>query len=361
MLTTKWPVLTYGRTPRFDPARWRFRCFGLVEEEVSWTWEELLALPRAEVVCDIHCVTHWSRLDNRFEGVPIREIIERVRPKAAATAVKVHADPDYTTNLTLDELANDDVLLALKHDGQDLAPDHGGPLRLLVPKLYFWKSAKWLRGLEFLDVNPPGFWEVNGYHMRGNPWEEERDPDQETRAMQQMRAEAAARSGFSRQAPLEIPRLLFDERAHRAGEGVGLVSGHGVACARHLDEAAIGQRLDHPLGDLRGEDVARRAAHDQRGELMRASGSQRSTVSRRPPDRIVSRSALSYFHVSPPSAAGLSQWATRCAQLGVVVERVGAPDELDGLRLRFDALRRSSSSRERARARAGECPDRCPR
>jgi DMSO/TMAO reductase YedYZ molybdopterin-dependent catalytic subunit len=191
VLTTKWPVLTYGRTPRFDPARWRFRCFGLVEHEVSWTWEELLALPRADVVCDIHCVTRWSRLDNRFEGVPIREIIERVRPKAGATAVRIHADPDYTTNLTLDELVDDDVLLALKHDGQDLTPDHGGPLRLLVPKLYFWKSAKWLRGLEFLDVNPPGFWEVNGYHMRGKPWEEERSADQETRAMQQRRAHAA--------------------------------------------------------------------------------------------------------------------------------------------------------------------------
>jgi len=191
VLTTKWPVLTYGRTPRFDRARWRFRCFGLVEHEVSWTWGELLALPRAEVVCDIHCVTHWSRLDNRFEGVPIREIIERVRPKPEATAVRIHADPDYTTNLTLDELVDDDVLLALKHDGQDLTPDHGGPLRLLVPKLYFWKSAKWLRGLEFLDVNPPGFWEVNGYHMRGNPWEEERYADQETRAMQQMRAQAS--------------------------------------------------------------------------------------------------------------------------------------------------------------------------
>jgi DMSO/TMAO reductase YedYZ molybdopterin-dependent catalytic subunit len=191
VLTTKWPVLTYGRTPRFDPARWRFRCFGLVEQEVSWTWEELLALPRTEVVCDIHCVTRWSRLDNRFEGVPIREIIERVHPKPEATAVRIHADPDYTTNLTLDQLVDDDVLLALKHDGQDLTPDHGGPLRLLVPKLYFWKSAKWLRGLEFLDVNAPGFWEVNGYHMRGNPWEEERYADQETRAMQRMRAEAA--------------------------------------------------------------------------------------------------------------------------------------------------------------------------
>jgi DMSO/TMAO reductase YedYZ molybdopterin-dependent catalytic subunit len=196
VLTTKWPVLTYGRTPRFDRARWRFRCFGLVEQEASWTWDEMRALPRVEVRCDIHCVTRWSRLDNRFEGVPIAEIIRRVRPKAEAKAVLIHADPNYTTNLTLEELMDDDVLLALSHDGQELTPDHGGPLRLVVPKLYFWKSAKWIRALEFLDVNAPGFWEVNGYHMRGDPWREERYSDQETRAMQTMRAEAArARRG----------------------------------------------------------------------------------------------------------------------------------------------------------------------
>jgi DMSO/TMAO reductase YedYZ molybdopterin-dependent catalytic subunit len=190
-LTAKWPVLTYGLTPRFDPERWTFRCFGLVEEEVSWTWAEFLELPRAEVSCDIHCVTRWSRLDNRFEGVPVREIMKRVRVKPDARYVMVHADPDYTTNLPLDELVHDDVLLALKHDGQALTPEHGGPLRLVVPKLYFWKSAKWLRAFEFLDVNPPGFWEVNGYHMHADPWKEERYSDQETRAMQTMRAEAA--------------------------------------------------------------------------------------------------------------------------------------------------------------------------
>jgi DMSO/TMAO reductase YedYZ molybdopterin-dependent catalytic subunit len=193
VLTTRWPVLTYGLAPRFDPRRWSFRCFGLVEEEVSWTWAEFQSLPRAEVTCDIHCVTRWSRLDNRFGGVRIREIIERVRPKATAKYVMIHADPDYTTNLPLAELVDDDVLLATAHDGQPLSPDHGGPLRLVVPKLYFWKSAKWLRGFEFLDVNPPGFWELNGYHMHADPWREERYSDQETRAMQVMRAEAARR------------------------------------------------------------------------------------------------------------------------------------------------------------------------
>jgi len=190
-LTTKWPVLTYGLTPRFDPKTWTFRCFGLVEEEVTWTWEELLKLPRTEVRCDIHCVTRWSRLDNRFEGVPIREIMKRVRLKPGAEYVMVHADPDYTTNLPLVDLVAGDVLLALKHDGSELTPEHGGPLRLVVPKLYFWKSAKWLRAFEFLDVNPPGFWELNGYHMHADPWKEERYSDQETRAMQLMRAEAA--------------------------------------------------------------------------------------------------------------------------------------------------------------------------
>ena len=191
VLTTKWPVLTYGRTPRFDPRKWLFRAFGLVEEETSFGWEEFQALPRVEVACDIHCVTRWSRLDNRFEGVSVREIVRRVRPKPEAKYVMVHADPDYTTNLVLSDLVDDDVVLALRHDGQDLTPDHGGPLRLVVPKLYFWKSAKWVRGFEFLDVNPPGFWEVNGYHMHADPWAEERYSDQETRAMQQMRAEAA--------------------------------------------------------------------------------------------------------------------------------------------------------------------------
>ena len=190
-LTAKWPVLTYGMTPRFNPKTWTFRCFGLVEQEVSWTWEELQQLPMTSVTCDIHCVTRWSRLDNRFEGIHIREIMERVRLGPGAAYVMVHADPGYTTNLALAELVDDDVLLALKHDGQPLDPDHGGPLRLVVPKLYFWKSAKWLRGFEFLDVNPPGFWELNGYHMRADPWKEERYSDQETQAMQKMRAEAA--------------------------------------------------------------------------------------------------------------------------------------------------------------------------
>jgi DMSO/TMAO reductase YedYZ molybdopterin-dependent catalytic subunit len=192
-LTEKWPVLTYGLTPRFDPKRWTFRCFGLVEHELTLTWDDVRALPRVELTSDVHCVTRWSRLDNRWEGVHIRELVRRAQPKPEARFVMVHADPDYTTNLPLEDLVDDDVLLALKHDGRDLEPDHGGPVRLVVPKLYFWKSAKWVRALEFLDVNPPGFWEQNGYHMHADPWKDERYSDQETRAMQQMRAEAARR------------------------------------------------------------------------------------------------------------------------------------------------------------------------
>jgi DMSO/TMAO reductase YedYZ molybdopterin-dependent catalytic subunit len=192
-LTHKWPVLTYGLTPRVDLTRWSFRCFGLVEAATVWTWEDVLRLPRVRIVSDVHCVTRWSKLDNEWEGVSIREILGRVRPTPAARYVLIHADPDYTTNVALEDLARDDVLLALKHNGRDLEPDHGGPCRLVVPRLYFWKSAKWVRGFEFLDVNPPGFWEQNGYHMHADPWTEERYSDQETHAMQKMRAEAARR------------------------------------------------------------------------------------------------------------------------------------------------------------------------
>jgi DMSO/TMAO reductase YedYZ molybdopterin-dependent catalytic subunit len=190
-LTQKWPVLTYGLTPRFDRKRWSFRCFGLVEREVAWTWDEFLRLPRVTMTSDVHCVTRWSKLDNEWEGVSARWIIEQARPRPEAKWVMQHADPDYTTNTSLEDLREDDAILALKHNGRDLEPDHGGPLRLVLPKLYFWKSAKWLRAFEFLDVNPPGFWEQNGYHMHADPWKEERYSDQETRAMQQMRAEAA--------------------------------------------------------------------------------------------------------------------------------------------------------------------------
>jgi DMSO/TMAO reductase YedYZ molybdopterin-dependent catalytic subunit len=191
VLTDKWPVLTYGNTPRADLAAWSFRVHGLVAEELSWTWAEFLELPRVRITSDVHCVTRWSRFDNVWEGVAVREIFRRVPPSPAALAVMVHSEGGYTTNIALSDLLQDDVLLAIRHDGRDLPVEHGGPCRLVVPKLYFWKSAKWVRAFEVMDVNAPGFWEENGYHMRADPFLEERFSDQETDAMQRMRAESA--------------------------------------------------------------------------------------------------------------------------------------------------------------------------
>ena len=193
VLTQKWPVLTYGETPRADLQAWTFRCFGLVDKEVSWTWKEFLALPRVELTSDIHCVTRWSRYDNRWEGVAVSEILRRAGVRPEAAAVMAHSDGGYTTNILLADLFQDDVLLAFRHDGHELPSEHGGPCRLVVPKLYFWKSAKWIRAFELLDVNAPGFWEVNGYHLHADPWKEERYSDQETGAMQRMRSESARR------------------------------------------------------------------------------------------------------------------------------------------------------------------------
>jgi len=198
VLTRKWPVLTYGEMPRVDLATWRLRVFGHVEEEISFGWDELLALPHAEVACDMHCVTRWSRLDNRFEGVPVREVLRRARARPGAVSVMAHTVEGYTTNVPLEELVTGDALLATRHDGEPLAPEHGGPCRLLVPRLYLWKSAKWVNGLELMDVDAPGFWERNGYHLRADPWSEERYSDQETDAMQTMRSEAARRRGGER-------------------------------------------------------------------------------------------------------------------------------------------------------------------
>jgi DMSO/TMAO reductase YedYZ molybdopterin-dependent catalytic subunit len=173
-LTEKWPVLHYGSVPRVDLARWRFKIFGLVEEPVELTWQQFEALPRTSITRDIHCVTTWSRLDNTFEGVPFREVLNLVKPLPEARYAMVHAEYGFTTNLPLADLDRDDVLFADKHDGKPLTPDHGWPLRLVVPHLYFWKSAKWVRGIEFMTEDRAGFWERNGYHMRGDPWKEER-------------------------------------------------------------------------------------------------------------------------------------------------------------------------------------------
>jgi len=173
-LTLKWPVLHYGSVPQFDPARWDFRVYGLVEQPARWTWREFGMLPRTRSTSDFHCVTRWSRFDNRWQGVAFREILRLVKPKAEAKYVLVHAEQGFTANVPLADLDRDDVLLATHHDGEPLSADHGYPLRLIVPHLYAWKSVKWVRGLEFLDKDAPGFWEQNGYHMYGDPFKEQR-------------------------------------------------------------------------------------------------------------------------------------------------------------------------------------------
>ena len=173
-LTDKFPILTYGPTPTFDPGTWDFRMWGLVENEVRWSYSEFMALPPTKVVADFHCVTRWSRLDNEWEGVSFRELLTHVTPLPDAAFVMIHCDGGYTTNLSIEALVDDDVLFAYHHDGEDLDPEHGWPLRSIVPKLYAWKSAKWVRGLEFMSHDRPGFWEQNGYHMNGDPWTEER-------------------------------------------------------------------------------------------------------------------------------------------------------------------------------------------
>lgn len=174
VLTSKFPVLHVGSIPPFDPQRWDFRLFGLVEEEVVFSYQEFMGLPKVEIVSDFHCVTRWSRLDNLWEGVSCQEVIKHIRPRPEAKYVMVHCDGGYSTNLPLQALLDDDVLLAYGHDGRDLAPEHGWPLRLVVPKRYAWKSAKWVRGLEFIEEDRPGYWESRGYHNDGDPWKEER-------------------------------------------------------------------------------------------------------------------------------------------------------------------------------------------
>ena len=173
-LTEKFPVLSFGSTPRIDLAQWRFRVFGLVEDEVSFEWDQFLALGQVTVDAEFHCVTQWSRLENTWEGVPFRDLMRVVKPLPEARFVMAHCYGDYTTNLSLDVLDDDDVMFAHRHDGEPLSPDHGGPMRLVVPKRYGWKSAKWVNGLEFIEEDAPGFWEQRGYHMEGDPWKEQR-------------------------------------------------------------------------------------------------------------------------------------------------------------------------------------------
>ena len=187
-VTEKWPVLHFGSIPSFDPASWDFNIWGLVNEPKRFSWEEFSALPTVEQVSDMHCVTRWSKFDSRFEGISIAELMKQVELLPEAKYVLVHADADYTTNLPVEDLLDDDVMLVLKYEGQPLTPEHGYPVRLLVPKLYLWKSAKWVRGLEFLGEDRPGFWEQYGYHNHGDPWIEERFGNFVVNTMQKVRS-----------------------------------------------------------------------------------------------------------------------------------------------------------------------------
>ncbi len=173
-VTKQWPVLHYGSVPTINLATWDFTVFGLVEEPLRLTYQQFMALPKTQVEADVHCVTRWSLLDSRWEGVAFTEIMKLIKPKPEARFVMVHCEQGFTTNLPLHALMDDDVLFAYRRNGENLSPEHGWPLRLVVPKKYFWKSAKWVRGLEFMAEDRLGFWEQAGYHNEADPWREQR-------------------------------------------------------------------------------------------------------------------------------------------------------------------------------------------
>lgn len=173
-LTEKWPVLHHGTVPNIDTSKWTFTISGWVKEERVFSYDEFMSLPRVKVFSDIHCVTGWSRLNNLWEGVSSGTTRQLAAILPEAQFVIVHCMGGFTTNLTLTDFFQPDVLFAIKHDNQALTPGHGYPVRLVVPRLYFWKSAKWVSGIEFTAEDRPGFWESYGYHNRGDPWREER-------------------------------------------------------------------------------------------------------------------------------------------------------------------------------------------
>lgn len=173
-LTLKWPVLHEGTVPRFDPARWDFQVTGRVNKPLRLTWDEFTRLPMEQVTADMHCVTRWSRFDVRWEGVAFTEVMKLIDAKPEAKYVMVLAEQGYTSNVPLENLMHPTTLFALKHNGEPLPAEHGYPVRLVVPELYAWKSVKWVRGLEFMEKDAPGFWEQNGYHIYGDPFKEQR-------------------------------------------------------------------------------------------------------------------------------------------------------------------------------------------
>ena len=173
-LTTDFPVLSAGPTPKTPLDKWSFRIEGLVTEPIEWTWDEFNALPSRDFVVDISCVTKWTKLDMRWHGVSVDTLLEHAKLDRLAAFVVAYCDGGYTTNLPIADVVNDQAFVAYSYEGAPLAPEHGGPARLVVPHLYFWKSAKWIRCLRLLERDSPGFWEGFGYHNRGDPWLEER-------------------------------------------------------------------------------------------------------------------------------------------------------------------------------------------
>jgi DMSO/TMAO reductase YedYZ molybdopterin-dependent catalytic subunit len=173
-LTLDWPVLDLGLSPRISHERWRLDVYGSVAQPLFWDFAQFLAQPQTQFVSDIHCVTTWSRYDNQWEGVSTRDLLAACQPHNQARFVVLHSHDGYTTNLPIEDFAAEDALLAHAWSGQPLTQEHGGPVRLVVPHLYFWKSAKWIQSIEFLDADAPGYWEVRGYHNRGDPWQEQR-------------------------------------------------------------------------------------------------------------------------------------------------------------------------------------------
>lgn len=176
-LVKNWPVLDLGQQPEISALQWRLDIRGEVEAPMTFTWERFSNLPQQEFLTDIHCVTTWSRYDNHWRGVSVRDLLELVHPRSEADAVMLTSFDGYTTNLLLSDFASEEAILATHWEGEALTAEHGGPMRLILPHLYLWKSAKWLTRIEFLRRDQPGFWEKNGYHMRGDPWAEERYSD----------------------------------------------------------------------------------------------------------------------------------------------------------------------------------------
>lgn len=172
--TVDWPVLDLGIQPNLTQKDWSLSVGGAVEKPLKWSWDDFLAQPQTELVSDIHCVTTWSRYDNTWNGVSARHLLAMVKPRASARFIMFRSYDGYTTNVPLARFADDDVLLAHSWQGEKLTREHGGPVRVVIPKLYFWKSAKWLRAITFMDQDSPGYWELRGYHDEGDPWTEQR-------------------------------------------------------------------------------------------------------------------------------------------------------------------------------------------